>query len=104
MSSIGGDGAVTFTNNDKITEIEVNYQTRQLEYPYTAIGVLLGEINRLREENSKLREVLKLSLIGAKHESCMYSGNLMDSPDPTWHCCDWNEVVEEIENLGVTVD
>lgn len=41
-----------------------------------------------------MREALERMLIGAKHMSCAYKP---EDPDPMWHCCDWSEVVEEIE-------
>jgi hypothetical protein len=43
---------------------------------------------------AEMRGALEHFLIGAKHMSCMYKP---DDPDPTWHCCDWSEVVEQIE-------
>jgi len=41
-----------------------------------------------------MRDALERMLIGAKHMSCAYKP---EDPDPMWHCCDWSEVVEEIE-------
>ncbi len=45
---------------------------------------------------AQMRGALEHFLIGAKHMSCMYKP---DDPDPTWHCCNWSEVVEQIEKV-----
>lgn len=42
----------------------------------------------------EMYEALKVALVGAKHESCMFTD---DDPDPSHHCCDWNEVVRVIQ-------
>jgi hypothetical protein len=46
------------------------------------------------EGKEELLEIIKKALTGAKHEACGYDG-----PDPTWHCCDWTGVVEEMEKV-----
>ena len=55
---------------------------------------LSSQVATLTEAVSKKDEALRQFLIGAKHESCMYAP---EDPDPTWHCCDWSQVVEQVE-------
>lgn len=55
---------------------------------------MIEQIEMLKAMMRKKDEALEQFLIGAKHESCMYAP---EDPDPTWHCCNWSEVVEKIE-------
>ena len=58
------------------------------------IASLETQVATLTEAMGKKDEALRQFLIGAKHESCMYAP---EDPDPTWHCCNWSEVVEQVE-------
>jgi hypothetical protein len=44
-----------------------------------------------------LLEACEAALIGAKHEACKYRGKIEESPEPTFHCCDWSSVVDLLE-------
>lgn len=57
---------------------------------------LNGRIKELEEERSRLIEWIKTALVGAMKESCLH-----DTTDPTWHCCDWGDLVEEAKSLGL---
>jgi hypothetical protein len=52
------------------------------------------EVAAMRAVVREKDEALEQFLIGAKHESCAYAP---EDPDPTWHCCNWSEVVEQVE-------
>lgn len=54
---------------------------------------LLSLLREREEEIRRLRTLLERARIGAWHEAC---GDHKD-PDPTWHCCDWRELAEEID-------
>lgn len=54
---------------------------------------LLSLLREREEEIRRLRTLLERARIGAWHEAC---GGRED-PDPTWHCCDWRELAEEID-------
>lgn len=54
---------------------------------------LLSLLREREEENRRLRALLERARIGAWHEAC---GN-HDDPDPTWHCCDWRELAQDID-------
>ncbi len=60
----------------------------------TAIASLETRLAEAEGAIVKKDEALRQLLVGAKHESCLYGP---DDPDPTWHCCNWSEVVEQIE-------
>lgn len=65
-------------------------------------GYLIAE-SIFREDDARLiaaapdlLEACEAALVGAKHESCKHR-NIEESPDPTFHCCDWSAVVELLE-------
>lgn len=60
---------------------------------------IIVEVRRLKQERDELLTLLEKALVGAKHESCLRTSGLIDDPDPTWHCCDWTELVKEIEEV-----
>ena len=65
----------------------------------SAALTLERRITELESQVEQLRGLLKELRIGAAHESCAFSDA---DPDPTWHCCDWSEIVEKIDRaLGV---
>jgi len=51
------------------------------------------------DEREKMIEWIKSALVGAMKESCRH-----ETPDPTWHCCDWAELVEKAREIGVMVE
>ena len=53
----------------------------------------------LLDEREKMIEWIKSALVGAMKESCRH-----ETPDPTWHCCDWAELVEKAREIGVMVE
>ena len=83
----------------RLAEIERIYGFDATKSPTFGIYVreLIAEIRRLKRERKELLKLLKKAWIGAKHESCMHEGKLLDSPEPNWHCCDWAELADEIE-------
>lgn len=70
-----------------------------------SIELVVREISRSRKrieeleaEQQKRDELLKYVLRGAAQFSCLYKEN-DEINDPTFHCCDWNTVVEDIHKL-----
>lgn len=58
----------------------------------------LIEAAKNRQIHARLAEaeaLLKRIRPGAMFASCQYKTH--EDAEPTFHCCDWNEVVEEIE-------
>lgn len=55
---------------------------------------IFGDVHALLTELTAARALLRDICYGAMHESCRH-----DDPAPTWHCCDWAEVVDRIDAL-----
>ena len=98
-------GKTYVVNSETLEQMElIIAELRRLNEMTEEYGELLRtliertyEINRLKQERDELLTLLEKALIGAKHESCLRTSGLIDDPDPTWHCCDWTELVKEIE-------
>ena len=72
----------------------IPHELAALEAEAAKVASLETQVATLTEAMGKKDEALRQFLIGAKHESCMYAP---EDPDPTWHCCNWSEVVEQVE-------
>jgi len=62
------------------------------------VGIAKHAIERAMRAETLLRDILPMAM----WESCMYK----DHPEanPTTHCCDWNEVVERIQEVPGDVE
>lgn len=85
-----------YAMGDRIREAEAERDSlrKQLAEANAEINLMTELIKTQNAAFAKMREALEHFLIGAKHMSCCYQP---EDPDPTWHCCNWSEVVEKIE-------